>query len=328
MRVLNKIIPLISNFKSLTGGNMHTCAYCLIADRPYLFDAGNPGDATGQYAPELELNGIELKDIGGVFVTHAHGDHAGGAFELRKLGIPLMLPEEEILYLESMPDAFDHFFAPTFRVLGQEEFIPKLRLGDKLGYLCGPCKVDRGLKDDEVIELAKDVHIRVVPIPGHTGHSVGYLWEEKGAMFTGDAIQGYGQSAGSLPIIQNPPAFERTLKKLLEMDVQVMMTGHMFQNRGTHGVTANNVKFQKEVDNFLLENLELHDIMLSGVSDAVAKKADAPFTEVAVCAMDNIAKYIPIFVDYKAPIPRPYNFPQVWVDTLAAYYLTVKGEIV
>ena len=168
MRVLNKIIPLISNFKSLTGGNMHTCAYCLIADRPYLFDAGNPGDATGQYAPELELNGIELKDIGAVFVTHAHGDHAGGAFELRKLGIPLMLPEEEILYLESMPDAFDHFFAPTFRVLGQEEFIPKLRLGDKLGYLCGPCKVDRGLKDDEVIELAKDVHIRVVPIPGHT----------------------------------------------------------------------------------------------------------------------------------------------------------------
>ncbi len=327
MRILNRIIPLVSNFISLEGGNMHTCAYCLMGDKPYLFDAGNPGDVTSQYAPELRYHGIELKDLGGVFVTHAHGDHAGGAIELHDMGVPLMLPEAEVPYLEDMPAAFDHFFAPSFRALGQADLIPKIRMSKKLGYITGPCKVDRPVKDDEVFELASDVHIRVIPIPGHTSHSVGYYWEETGAMFTGDAIQSYGQCIGALPIIQDPPAFERTLKKLLDMNVQIMMTGHMFQNSGTHGVTANNVKLQKEIDNFLLENLELHEIMLNGVADAVAEKGDVEFTELIVPAMDNIAKHIPILADYKAPIPRPYHFPQLWLDTLVAYYRTVKGEL-
>lgn len=327
MRVLNRIIPLVSNFISLEGGNMHTCAYCLTADKPYLFDAGNPGDATNQYAPELQFHGIALQDLGGVFVTHAHGDHAGGAIELHEMGIPLMLPEAEVPYLEDMPAAFDHFFAPSFRALGQADLIPEIRMREKLGYITGPCRVDRPVKDNEVFALARDVHIRVVPIPGHTDHSVGYYWEEAGAMFTGDAVQGYGQCVGALPIIQNPPDFARTLKKLLEMDLQVMLTGHMFQNRGTHAVTANNVKFQKEIDHFLKENLELHEIMLNGVADAVAAKGDVPFTELIVPAMDNIAKEIPILADYTAPIPRPYNFPQLWLDTLVAYYRTVKGEL-
>lgn len=327
MRILNKIIPLLSNFSSLEGGNMHTCAYCLMGDKPYLFDADNPGDVTSQYAPELALNGIKVEDLGGVFVTHAHGDHVGGAIELHNMGIPLMLPEAEVPYLEDMPAAFDHFFAPSFRALGQEEYIPELRMGSKLGYIAGPCKVDRPVKDDEVFALASDVHIRVVPIPGHTDNSVGYYWEETGAIFVGDAIQSYGQCVGALPILQNPPAFERTLKKLLDMNVQVMMTGHMFQTSGTHGVTANNVKFQKEIDNFLLENLEIHQIMLDAMNDTVAEKGDVPFTELIVPAMDRIAKHIPILADYKAPIPRPYNFPQLWLDTLVAYYRTVKGEI-
>lgn len=327
MKVLNRIIPLISNFISLEGGNMHTCAYCLMADKPYLFDAGNPGDVTSQYAQQLQDYGIAVDDLGGVFVTHAHGDHVGGAIELRDKGIPLMLPEAEVPYIEDMPAAFDHFFAPSFRALGQEDLIPTVRLSKNLGYVTGPCKVDRPVKDDEVFELAKDVHVRVVPIPGHTSHSVGYYWEETGAMFTGDAIQGYGQCVGALPIIQDPPAFERTLKKLLDMNVQVMMTGHMFQNRGTHAVTANNIKYQKEIDNFLKENLEIHEIILNGVADAMAAKGDVPFTELIVPAMDNIARDIFILADYKAPIPRPYNFPQLWLDTLVAYYRTVKGEL-
>lgn len=327
MRILNKIIPLVSEFQSIEGNNFHTCAYCLTADKPYLFDAGNPGDAVGQYAPELRLSGIELKDLGAVFVTHMHGDHAGGAFDLRELGVPLWLPEAEILYLESMPEAFDHFFAPSFRALGQEDLIPAMRLSKNLGYIAGPCQVDRGLKDGEVVELASDVHIKVVPIPGHTDHSVGYYWEETGAMFTGDAIQGYGQTVGGLPILLDPPAFERTLKRLLEMDLGYMLTGHMFQTSSRHSCTANPVKRRGEINNFLLENMEIHQIMLDGMAKAVAEKGEVPFTELIVPAMDEISKHMPILVNYKAPIPRPYNFPQLWLDTLVAYYRTVKGEL-
>lgn len=327
MRILNRIIPLVSEFQSIEGANFHTCAYCILADKPYLFDAGNPGDAVTQYAPELKLNGIELKDLGAVMVTHMHGDHAGGAFDLHNMGIPLWLPEAEIPFLEDMPSAFDHYFAPSFRALGQADLIPTLRQSANLGYIMGPCKVDRGLKDDEVLELAKDVHIRVVPIPGHTDHSVGYLWEETGAMATGDAIQGYGQTVGGLPIIQDPPKFERTLQRVKEMDIQYMLTGHMFQTSSTHSCTANPIKRQSEINNFLAENMEIHKIMLDGVADAMAAKGDVPFSELIIPAMDNIARHMPILVDYKAPIPRPYNFPQLWLDTLVAYYRTVKGEL-
>lgn len=326
MRILDKIIPLVSEFQSIEGANFHTCAYCIMADKPWLIDAGNPGHAVEQYAPELRLNGIELKDLGGVMVTHMHGDHAGGAFDLHNMGIPLWLPEAEAPYLEDMSLAFDHYFAPSFRALGQEDLIPTLRQSKNLGYIMGPCKVDRRLKDDEVLELAADVHIRVVPIPGHTDHGVGYLWEETGAMAIGDAIQGYGQTVGGLPIIQDPPKFERTLKKVKEMNLRYMMTGHMFMTSSTHSCTANCVKRQKEIDNFLEENMEIHNIILDGMANAAAK-GDAPFTELIVPAMDYISRYMPILVDYKSPIPRPYPFPQLWLDTLVAYYRTVKGEL-
>ena len=111
------------------------------------------------------------------------------------------------------------------------------------------------------------------------------------------------------------------------MDLQCMMTGHMFQTSSTHSCTANPVKFHGEINNFLLENEEIHNIILDGTTEAVASNGDAPFVDLIVPAMDIISKHILILADYKAPIPRPYNFPQLWLDTLVAYYRTVKGEL-
>ena len=53
MRVLNRIIPLVSNFISLEGGNMHTLSLIHIAPPHFkiLFIAGRPGSCGGSLNP-------------------------------------------------------------------------------------------------------------------------------------------------------------------------------------------------------------------------------------------------------------------------------------
>lgn len=322
MKIANKIIPLISNFSSLNGCNFHVLAYAVQGKRTVLIDAGNPGDVTKQFLPQLMEYNINIDDIDCILATHMHGDHVGGGFELSKKGIPLYLPQLEAGLLKNLSLAFDEFFAETFRILGQEDLIEKVRTGPNFGYLAGPHETEYILNDGDKIDLGDDIVLTVVSLPGHTNGCVGYYWEREGILFSGDAVQGLGETIGNLPIIVNPMAFEMTLKKLLKMPIRIMLSGHMFIGTGSHSSTANFIKYQPEINAFLLENLELHHLFFEAMEKAAYYKKNAPAIEIIRDAMDRIAEKIPIYVDYKKEISKPYKFPQMWLDTLTAYYRT------
>jgi hydroxyacylglutathione hydrolase len=57
--------------------------YLLLGDKPVLVDTGAPGDLKRILAA-LAANGIEPKQLGLIFLTHGHSDHAGCAAELRR----------------------------------------------------------------------------------------------------------------------------------------------------------------------------------------------------------------------------------------------------
>jgi hydroxyacylglutathione hydrolase len=65
-------------------------------ERPVLVDAGAPGDADAIEAA-LRVRGVDPASVALLILTHAHGDHAGGAGALRRRhGIPIALGRAEL----------------------------------------------------------------------------------------------------------------------------------------------------------------------------------------------------------------------------------------
>lgn len=55
-----------------SGGRLSTCFYVKAPDSGFLIDCG------ASSIPGLKMNGIDIKDIGTILITHFHGDHFGG----------------------------------------------------------------------------------------------------------------------------------------------------------------------------------------------------------------------------------------------------------
>ncbi len=74
-------------------------AHLLIgSDGCLLIDAGLPGSAT-KVEKVLSKQGLSLKDIRAIVITHAHVDHAGGAAELRERSrAPIIAHENDLPY--------------------------------------------------------------------------------------------------------------------------------------------------------------------------------------------------------------------------------------
>lgn len=137
-----------------------------------LIDSGLDSDARLLKAQIAEL-GLDWRNIRAVFLTHAHGDHCGGAEHLRKtIGATIYIgagdadvvrqgkPKEAFFSVFHMPDVEPH-----------------------------PTTIDVELKGGEAIAFG-DVVVRPLATPGHTPGSTCYLVEKNGirALFAGDVV--------------------------------------------------------------------------------------------------------------------------------------------
>ena len=199
-------------------------------DGVVLFDTGTyDSDVDDRILPALEALQIAAKDLNYVFISHNHGDHAGGLSRL----------------MERIPELTVVSGAPEIR----EEY------GDKvLCPLDGDCLLDV---------------YQVVSIPGHTRDSAALLDTRTGTLVTGDCLQlegiiGSGDWAANIPY---PQAYLQAIARLRQMDFRCVLTAHDYYPMGFRAdgpleirqlLDACVVPLQK-LQNLIRQNPELDD---------------------------------------------------------------------
>jgi len=183
-----------------------------------LIDSGLDRDAKSLMAEMAKLK-LDWNRLHAIFLTHVHGDHSGGAEQLRtETGARIYAGQGDVLVLQA-GESRDAFFG-TFNMPNHTPH---------------PTTVDVALEGDQTIEIG-DVRLQVLDTPGHTLGSTCYLIERAGlrVLFAGDVIVRLGDKPlGTYTAYMAPryggdaKSFLVSLQKLQAISVpDLLLPGH------------------------------------------------------------------------------------------------------
>jgi glyoxylase-like metal-dependent hydrolase (beta-lactamase superfamily II) len=185
-----EIVPIISK-------EYDSNVYVVIAERAAVID-------TGLSASRLEQklrNVIAPEKVDYVINTHAHIDHCGGN---------ALFPKAKTLIHELDARAMsDGSFYGTASLFSS---------GEGMRY-------HRVLRERDSIDLG-GVELEVLHTPGHTPGSICLYIASEGALFSGDTLFA-GGSFGRSDLGGNMEQLKRSLRRLAELEIEVLYPGHM-----------------------------------------------------------------------------------------------------
>jgi glyoxylase-like metal-dependent hydrolase (beta-lactamase superfamily II) len=286
-----RIHPQVVQIGCYWGNGGHTELYLLEGDTLAIVDTGVNDTPSNYIAPALEAHGRTLGDIDVILNTHGHHDHAGGNTELvAASGAKVWIHGADARVAEDPDYQFDTYFASRDVLVGRPDRLDASRAALKV-TAGQPAKVDRKLADGDLLDLGKGIRLRVVHTPGHTRGSVCYYWESEGLAFCGDSVMGQGSRPGGFPLIYFPNDYERTIDRLLRMEIAALGLGHHYRTRT---VPRDSVHIGPNAKAFFKASREIADIIGDSLRGARAARPDAGFLEVARAATNLAAERLPI----------------------------------
>jgi glyoxylase-like metal-dependent hydrolase (beta-lactamase superfamily II) len=198
---LGEYTEKLESVSLIVGEGLCSNIYVVGKENAVIVDTG-VGNSTNSVWPQLEELGVAPVNVKGVVLTHAHHDHAMGAF---------------IILEKANPRVFVHTM--------DTKYIAS-RFGANL------VKVEQG----DLIETER-WPLSVIWTPGHTEGGMCLYNAEKGILFSGDTVfpDGYyGRYDGESGSLE---AIVESLRKLTEIDVDIMLPGHgspVFEGAGEH----------------------------------------------------------------------------------------------
>ncbi|WP_046173776.1 MBL fold metallo-hydrolase [Domibacillus indicus] len=214
-------------------GDVNT--YIVKGDRLTLVDAGvNTPEAKAVFKEGLRKAGYQLSDIEQVILTHHHPDHIGLLDQFSAEIYGHEYGKNWLSYNAPFMNWRNEFFLQLFTefgvpphmltILGNLE--KTLRFGSQNSRLAG------FLKEGDTMPGLPDFH--VFETPGHAQSHLVFYREKDGLLLAGDHIL---KTVSSNPLIEPPMEpggkraksllqYHRSLKKILELDIQRAVTGH------------------------------------------------------------------------------------------------------
>ena len=190
------------------------------------------GGAFRELISAIEGDGLDIRDVDKVLITHSHWDHINASgIMVSEYGLTISAGEGEIPFIEDREKNFRAFIA-DFGEFAKEIFpFPMMVARFLLWFVWGKqpaLRVDRGLKDGDIIEMGDmGRKIEVISIPGHTNGHTGYYLPDAGVMAIGDLID--FENAEGMDL--NNPRSDylsaiSSIERLLKMDLEVIIPGH------------------------------------------------------------------------------------------------------
>ncbi|MEV4512924.1 MBL fold metallo-hydrolase [Dactylosporangium sp. NPDC049525] len=147
-----------------------------------LVDTGLPGSAP-RIAEAVEALGYQRRDLRRILLTHAHVDHVGAAADLTGWGaVTVSAHRDDAQVIRGEADNPPPVLAGWERQL-YDQVHATMPAGPP-----PPVRVDRELRDGDLIDLGGGVQAVAVAVPGHTPGSVAFHLPEQRVLFTGDTI--------------------------------------------------------------------------------------------------------------------------------------------
>ena len=164
-----------------------------------LVDGGLPGHLP-QLRSYLEGAGHSLGDIRALLLTHAHPDHTGVAAAARQAGADVWVHERDAAGLAGGPRVGNRESKPEGSLLPylirRPAVLRAVVYAGRMGGFTGSKVSDPRTVDGDRQLDGVPGRPRVVTLPGHTPGSVGYLFADRGLLFTGDALITYDSITG------------------------------------------------------------------------------------------------------------------------------------
>jgi glyoxylase-like metal-dependent hydrolase (beta-lactamase superfamily II) len=184
-----------------------------------LIDAGLPGSRS---RIERYLDGIgrSLDDVENIICTHGHPDHAGGAPELVRPGVRLLMHPADIEGLR----------------VGIRDAIRRPTRGRVFAAVTPTPEQAEPLADGDVLPVLGG--LVVVHTPGHTPGSICLFAPRDGLLFVGDTLQRRrGKVSFASALYSDDIALaRRSVQRLAELDVDIIVFSHFAPLR--HGAKA------------------------------------------------------------------------------------------
>lgn len=220
-------------------GGTTTGVILLRGEKNYLIDAAGTAEEVDTYVlPALSELSLTVSDIECLLCTHTHGDHIGGFYRLRRLGVKRIAA-----YSRSVPKIIDPLaYNIEIRKAFPENSPPPS------STLVGTT-VDLALRDGDVL----DGRIELVATPGHDDDTVCIFDRETKTLICGDSIQHNGtlvQGCGAYMYLHD---YRASMQKLLQIPAKMVVLGHPFLPYG------NVVKGAERVKEFLCDALKTVD---------------------------------------------------------------------
>ncbi len=203
-----EIIPGIHQVDGVNGN-----CYIIVKDTLTLIDTGLPHNSAKIVNYITETLKRKPSDITTIVLTHAHIDHTGNVWDLKKISnAKVAIHETEADYLagKKHPPLPKSLFAMIIKVMGQF-------------FKARPVEPDIRLKNGDSVAGLTCIHT-----PGHTPGSICLFDPSSQVMFVGDLLRFDGEKIGGAPQQFTVDAAEaqQSIKQIAARDFAVMLSGH------------------------------------------------------------------------------------------------------
>ena len=211
-------------------------AYLIFGKKITLIDSGVAG-AESIIFDYIRKNDRDPHEVSTLILSHSHPDHIGSARHIKEHTDCLVLchPAEKG-WIEDVERQAQERPVPGFASL-----------------VGGSIQVDGLLQDGDLLEIEEVMQCQVIHTPGHSAGSISLFFEDKKALFSGDALP----VPGDLPVYDDIAASVASINKMRELrNIEILLSSWEAPIRGKDQI-------KQRIESGMSYLQKIHNIVLS-----------------------------------------------------------------